>query len=53
MIEIEGFEAAAGMFHRAVVAEIAAAAAAVVWWGDSEEKEVVMKDVWYGDWVRE
>ena len=42
--------AAAGMFHRAVVAEIAAAAA--VWWG-SEEKEVVMKDVWYGDWMRE
>ena len=43
--------AAAGMFHRAVVAEMAAAA--VVWWG-SEEKEVVMKDVvWYGDWMRE
>ena len=42
--------AAAGMFHRAVVAEMAAAAA--VWWG-SEEKEVVMKDVWYGDWMRE
>ena len=42
--------AAAGMFHRAVVAEMAAATA--VWWG-SEEKEVVMKDVWYGDWMRE
>ena len=44
--------AAAGMFHRAVVAEMAAAA--VVWWGDSEEKEAVVKDVvWYGDWMRE
>ena len=42
--------AAAGMFHRAVVAEMAAATA--VWLG-SEEKEVVMKDVWYGDWMRE
>ena len=42
--------AAAGMFHRAVVAEMAAAVA--VWWG-SEEKEVVMTDVWYGDWMRE
>ena len=42
--------AVAEMFHRAVVAEMAAAAA--VWWG-SEEKEVVMTDVWYGDWMRE
>ena len=42
--------AAAGMFHRAVVAEMAAAVA--VWWG-REEKEVVMKDVWCGDWMRE
>jgi len=42
--------AAAEKFHRAVVAEMAAAAA--VWWG-SEEKEVVMTDVWYGDWMRE
>ena len=56
MIEIDVADvtmtAAAGMFHRAVVAEMAAAAA--VWWGDSEEGEVVMKDVmWYGDWMRE
>ena len=42
--------AAAGMFHRVVVAEMAAAVA--VWWG-GEEKEVVMKDVWCGDWMRE
>ena len=42
--------ASAGMFHRAVVAEMAAAAA--VWWC-SEEKEVVVKDVWYGDWMPE
>ena len=55
LIEIDVADAkttAAGMFHRAVVAEMAAAA--VVWWGDSEEKEAVMKDVvWYGDWMRE
>ena len=58
MIEIDvadvAMTAAAGMFHRAVVAEMTAAV--VVWWGDtcSEEKEVVMKDVvWYGDWMRE
>ena len=54
MIEIDVADAttaaAAGMFHRAVVAETAAAA--VVWWG-SEEKEVVTKDVWHGDWMRE
>ena len=34
------------MLRRAVVAGMAAAA--VVWWR-SEEREVVMKDVWYGD----
>ena len=56
MIEIDVADAkttaAAGMFYRAVVAEMAATA--VVWWGDSEEKEAVMKDVvWYGDWMRE
>ena len=54
MIEIDVADAttmaAAGMFHRAVVEEMAAAA--VVWWG-SEEKEVVTKDVWHGDWMRE
>ena len=55
MIEIDVADAkttAAGIFYRAVVAEMAAAA--VVRWGDSEEKETVMKDVvWYGDWMRE
>ena len=55
MIEIDVADAkttVAGMFYRAVVAEMAAAA--VVWWGDSKEKETVMKDVvWYGDWMRE
>ena len=52
MIEIDVADvtmtAAAGMFHRAVVAEMAATV--VVWWGDSEAKEAVMKDdivVWY------
>ena len=47
MIEIDVADAkttaAAGTFHRAVVAEMAAAA--VVWWGDSEEKEAVIKNV--------
>jgi hypothetical protein len=54
MIEIDVADAkttaAAGIFHRVVVAEMAAAVA--VWMG-VEVKEVVMKDVWCGDWMRE
>ena len=59
MIEIDVATTAAvgaGMFHRAVVAEMAATAVVwwAWWWGDNEEKVVVMKVVGrFGDWIRE
>ena len=55
MIEIDVADAkttaAAGMFHRAVVAEMAAAA--VVWWGQRGERGGDERCGGYGDWMRE